>query len=445
MIQIEEIAHHPMAETLFAAIRDLPAPVWLDSGRPHCTSGRYDLISAAPDELLTAAPGEALAGLQRARERLDQLSRSAAGGAAAVPFCGGLIGWLAYSAGAELLGLPPGPADPLPWPALQVGCYSWAAIVDHLAARTLLIFHPHCSAGLRREIRGRLSARHAPPHRPPGFRLTGGFEASVSAARFHADIECILAYLRAGDCYQVNYAQHFRAPCSGDPWDAYRHLRHLLPSPYSAFLHWPEHAVLSLSPEQFLQVTEGRVQTRPIKGTAPRGHTPQTDRALAEALQHSAKDRAENLMIVDLLRNDLGKSCIPGTIRVPELFRLETFANVHHLVSTVHGRLRADQTALDLLLHCFPGGSVTGAPKRRAMEIIAELEPIGRALYCGSIFYLSAHGGMDSNIAIRTLLAAPGELHCWGGGGIVADSDAEAEYRESRFKIDLLMRGLESA
>ncbi len=444
MIEIEEIAHRPLAETLFAAIRDLPAPVWLDSGRPGCASGRYDLISAAPDELLTAAPGEALAGLQRVRQRLDRLSRPAATrGATAVPFCGGLIGWLAYSAGAELLGLPPGPADPLPWPALQVGCYSWAAIVDHQAARTLLVFHPDCPPGLRREIRGRLRPHRAPPDREPGFRLTGNFQATVPAARCRADIDRILAYLQAGDCYQVNYAQHFRAPCSGDPWDAYRRLRRLLPSPYSAFLHWPEQAVLSLSPEQFLQVTGDRVQTRPIKGTAPRGRSPEEDRALAAALQHSAKDRAENLMIVDLLRNDLGKACMPGTIRVPELFRLESFANVHHLVSTVCGRLRPDQTALDLLLHCFPGGSVTGAPKRRAMEVIAELEPIGRALYCGSIFYLSANGGMDSNIAIRTLLAASGELHCWGGGGIVADSDANAEYRESRVKVELLMRGLE--
>ncbi len=443
MIEIEEIAHPPAAEALFAAIRDLPAPVWLDSGRPACTSGRYDLISAAPDELLTAAHGETLTGLQRARARLAELSRSATRDTTEVPFRGGLIGWLAYSAGAELLGLPPGPPDPLAWPTLRIGCYSWAAIIDHQRARTLLVFHPDCSRTLRQDIRARLRSPTVYAHHTPDFQLTSGFEATISPARFCADIERILAYLKAGDCYQVNYAQHFRASYSGDPWGAYRHLRRLLPSPYSAFLDWPDHAVLSLSPEQFLHVHENRVQTRPIKGTAPRGRSPAEDRALAEALRCSAKDRAENLMIVDLLRNDLGKSCIPGTISVPDLFRLESFANVHHLVSTIQGLLRPDQSALDLLLHCFPGGSVTGAPKRRAMEVIAELEAVGRALYCGSVFYLSADGGMDSNIGIRTLLAAAGKIHCWGGGGIVADSNAAAEYRESRVKVELLMRGLE--
>ena len=430
----------PDAEALFAAIRDLPDPVWLDSGRPGCERGRWDLISAAPTQLLTAAPGEALPALREAGELIDRLSRTQSSASADLPFVGGLIGWLAYAAGAELLGLRPGPPEVLPWPVLRVGCYLWALLVDHVGQRTLLVFHPQCPARLRREIRARCRT-----HRPAAvnqFRLDGDFQTTTPRGRFADDIARILDYLRAGDCYQVNYAQHFRAPCSGDPWQAYRRLRRLLPSPYSAFLCWPGGAVLSLSPEQFLQVNGDQVQTRPIKGTAPRGRTPAADLALADGLRRSPKDRAENLMIVDLLRNDLGKSCVPGSIEVPELFRLESYANVHHLVSTVCGRLRPDQTPLDLLIHCFPGGSVTGAPKHRAMEIIAELEPVGRALYCGSIFYLSANGRMDSNIAIRTLLADRGELHCWGGGGIVADSDADAEYRESRIKVDLLMAGL---
>src|SRR5690606_2787944 len=282
--------------------------------------------------------------------------------------------------------------------------------------RTLLVFHPWCPAGLRREVRARCAVAAVPE--AGALPLHDGFRATTPPTRFHADIGRILDYLRAGDCYQVNYAQHFQAPWRGDPWQAYRHLRQLLPSPYSAYLEWPDHAVLSLSPEQFLGVEGDRVQTRPIKGTAPRGATATEDDALAARLRNSAKDRAENLMIVDLLRNDLGKSCVPGSITVPELFALESLANVHHLVSTVTGRLRRDQTPLDLLAHCFPGGSVTGAPKRRAMEIIAELEPVGRALYCGSVFHASAHGRLDSSIAIRTLLVAGDQIHCWGGGGI---------------------------
>ena len=443
MVQIQELAYRPDAAALFAAIRDLPDPVWLDSGRPGNRAGRYDLISAAPARLVTAVPGEVCNALDSARALLGEMAEASGKDPAGadLPFTGGLIGTLSYPAGQELTGLAPHPKEALGWPPLRAGNYSWAAIVDHLRRRAMLVFHPWCTAELRREVRARCAEAASVPEAGT-FQLTDAFRATTSPRRFRSDIARILDYLHAGDCYQVNYAQHFRAGCQGDPWHAYRRLRTLLPSPYSAYLEWPGHAVLSLSPEQFLGVCGDRVQTRPIKGTTPRGATPVEDAALAAALRNSAKDRAENLMIVDLLRNDLGKSCVAGTIAVPDLFRLESFANVHHLVSTITGRLRADQTPLDLLENCFPGGSVTGAPKRRAMEIIAELEPIGRALYCGSIFLASANGYMDSNIAIRTLLVADGEIHCWGGGGIVADSDAEGEYRESRIKVELLMAAL---
>jgi len=444
MVQIEELAHQPDAAALFAALRDLPDPVWLDSGRPGSSAGRYDVISAAPTRLLSANPGAVRATLGAVGALLEALTHDARAprDAELLPFTGGLIGWLSYPAGLELMRLAPRPAELLPWPLMRVGCYPWAVIVDHQARRTRLVFHPWCPPRLRREIRARCRSAATPAATSDDFRLTCDFRATTPPHRFRADIARILAYLRAGDCYQVNYAQHFHAGCRGDPWHAYRRLRALLPSPYSAFFCWPGQAILCLSPEQFLHVAGDQAQTRPIKGTAPRGATPAEDAALAAALRHSAKDRAENLMIVDLLRNDLGKSCRPGSIIVPELFALESFANVHHLVSTIRGRLRPDQSPLALLENCFPGGSVTGAPKRRAMEIIAELEPVGRSLYCGSLFYLSANGRMDSNIAIRTLLVNDGEIHCWGGGGIVADSDADAEYRESRVKVELLMTAL---
>jgi len=216
-----------------------------------------------------------------------------------------------------------------------------------------------------------------------------------------------------------------------------------MPSPYSAYLDWQDKAVICLSPERFLKVARNQVEARPIKGTIARGRSVDEDQDNAVQLLNSGKDRAENLMIVDLLRNDLGTVCQPGSIRVPKLFELESFANVHHLVSTVTGTLRPGQTPLDLLARSFPGGSITGAPKKRAMEIIEETESCRRNLYCGSVGYISATGRMDTNIAIRTLLADNGRLHCWGGGGIVSDSEAESEYRESITKVASLMSTLE--
>jgi para-aminobenzoate synthetase component 1 len=203
-------------------------------------------------------------------------------------------------------------------------------------------------------------------------------------------------------------------------------------------------AVLSLSPERFVKVSQGQVETRPIKGTRPRGRDAAQDAAYAAELLASAKDRAENLMIVDLLRNDLGRSCRIGSVKVPELFSLESYPNVHHLVSSVTGTLAADHDALDLIAGSFPGGSITGAPKIRAMQIIDELEPSRRALYCGSLIYLDVRGEMDSSIAIRSLLVKDGQVSCWGGGGIVADSDCEAEYQESFTKVRILLETLQN-
>ncbi|MDA3164773.1 aminodeoxychorismate synthase component I, partial [Pseudomonas aeruginosa] len=256
-------------------------------------------------------------------------------------------------------------------------------------------------------------------------------------------IRRIQDYIQAGDCYQVNYSQRFQAACSGSPWPAYRALREACPTPFSGYLRLADGAILSLSPERFLKLGKGKVETRPIKGTRPRGKTPEEDMALAASLLASPKDRAENLMIVDLLRNDIGRSCQPGSVRVPELFALESYPNVHHLVSSVTGELAPGKDALDLLEGSFPGGSITGAPKIRAMQIIDELEPSRRGIYCGSLFYLDVRGEMDSSIAIRTLLVRNGQVSCWGGGGIVADSHWEDEYQETLDKVRVLLETLE--
>ena len=444
MTAIQELRYRADAAPLLAAVRDLPSPVWLDSGRPHSSAGRFDIVSAAPLRVLTARAGHGAATLTDTAALLAEFSapHGPASPAATLPFAGGLIGWLGYGLGMDLQAVAQRAPEIARLPALRIGFYPWAAIVDHLTRRAALVFHPACPPALRRDVENRCRAAPARLGEPVGFALQTPFIATTSAARYRADIARILEYLAAGDCYQVNYAQHFSAACAGDPWQAYCRLRALLPSPFSAYLTTEDDAVLCFSPERFLRVEGDLVETRPIKGTIARGGTAEEDASLAHRLQTSTKARAENLMIVDLLRNDLGKSCVPGSIAVPELFALESFANVHHLVSTVTGRLRADQTPLDLLANCFPGGSVTGAPKKRAMEIIAELEPVARALYCGSIFYLSTHGRMDSNIAIRTLVADGSRIHCWGGGGIVADSDPKAEYQESLMKVQLLMKAL---
>jgi para-aminobenzoate synthetase component 1 len=275
------------------------------------------------------------------------------------------------------------------------------------------------------------------------FAVLGEVRSNMDRSRYGRAFDRIRTYIREGDCYQVNLAQRFAAYCSGNPWSAYQALRTFNPAPFSAFLNTPQVQVLSSSPERFLKVQDRLVETKPIKGTRPRHPDPARDAASAEELRNSLKDRAENLMIVDLLRNDIGKNCAPGSVHVPGLFEVESYATVHHLVSTVHGRLAEDRDALDLLRGCFPGGSITGAPKIRSMEIIEELEPHRRGIYCGAIGYVGFDGNMDTNIAIRTLVHSGNTIRFWAGGGIVADSDPELEYQECYHKAAALLHLLD--
>jgi para-aminobenzoate synthetase component 1 len=251
-------------------------------------------------------------------------------------------------------------------------------------------------------------------------------------------------YILAGDIFQANLSQRFEAPLTESPWDLYRRMRIRNAAPFAAFFETPDVSVVSASPERFLRVDErGHVETRPIKGTMPRGFGPEHDGALGQALSESAKDRAENLMIVDLMRNDLSRVCSPGTVRVPELFALEHYATVHHLVSTVVGDLAPGCDALDLLRAAFPGGSITGAPKVRAMEIIDELEPSRRGIYAGAVGYISFQGDMDLAIAIRTAVLKDGMLYAQVGAGIVHDSVPENEWRETLSKARAVLRAAE--
>ncbi|MGF6125426.1 para-aminobenzoate synthetase component 1 [Pseudomonas frederiksbergensis] len=425
----------------FAAIRHAPGAVLLDSGRPSADRGRFDLFSAWPLEQLAVSPDETGGDfLQRLRVNLTQLGEASVPDE--LPFAGGLIGYLSYDFGRHLENLPSQALDDLHLPDARFGLYGWALVTDHLRITSQLVFHPTMPDSERQRLITLFTQPEADPVEP--FKLSSPMHADLSAEQYRQALERIQQYIQAGDCYQVNFAQRFRAQCEGDPWAAYCALRAACPTPFSGFQSLPDGgAVLSLSPERFVKVRDRQVETRPIKGTRPRGVTEVEDAANAAELLASPKDRAENLMIVDLLRNDLGRTCRIGSVRVPELFSLESYPNVHHLVSSVTGELADDKDALDLIAGSFPGGSITGAPKIRAMQIIDELEPTRRGLYCGSLVYLDVRGEMDSSIAIRSLLVKDGQVCCWGGGGIVADSEWQAEYQESITKVKVLLDTLQ--
>ena len=450
-VHLDEIPYKTDCCELFERIRSLPGAVLLDSCYPHAKTGRYDILSAEPEDLelprLGANAGESQC--QSFFEELGDFHREHYAGikpaSQDIPFCGGLLGYLSYDMGNGLNRVQPGNIDlaTVSIPTVQLRAYDWCAIQDHLLQRAVLVTQPDVSPARRRDLLARLRQPASPA--AASFSLAGPFTSNFSQDSYRQAFERIQAYIHAGDCYQVNLAQRFSATCSGDPWAAYRALRSVAAGPFSAFLAMEDdNAIISLSPERFISLQGHHVQTSPIKGTRPRYSDPEADRLAAEELCRSAKDRAENLMIVDLLRNDLGRSCIPGSIHVERLFEMQSFATVHHLVSTISGELREDSGPAEVLRNSFPGGSITGAPKRRAMEIIAELEPHPRQIYCGSVVYISADGRMDSNIAIRTLLCQQGQIHCWGGGGIVADSQWQQEYQEVYDKVGKFLATLES-
>jgi para-aminobenzoate synthetase component I len=437
------------ASACFTAIRDLPWAAWLDSGG----MGRYDMLVAQPVATLVTRGAVTeirdAAGVRLTQDDPFVLVREQLGPCctptADVPFAGGALGYWSYDLARRYHRIPDIAQDAEHVPDMAIGIYDWVILFDHQEQRARLVSRQSHSGTpqVLARIQERLQAGCAGAHRKEFFSVHGAITSNFSRQEYAKAFDAVQQYLHAGDCYQVNLAQRFAAPASGDAFAAYLELRQLSPAPYAAFLDWPQAQILCASPERFLRVQEGCVETRPIKGTRPRNADPAEDARLAEELRHHPKDQAENLMIVDLLRNDLGKSCVPGSVRTPELFQLESFANVHHLVSTVQGRLQDGRDALDVLRDCFPGGSITGAPKQRAMEVIEQLEPHRRGVYCGAIGYVGHDGNMDTNIAIRTLVHSGGNIRCWAGGGLVADSQCEAEYQETMDKAAAMLQMLQ--
>ena len=426
-----ELTYRSDASGYFAAIVDLPWAAWLDSGG----MARYDILTAAPQRTIVQEAGTGGDPFELLRAELGESCTSAAG----IPFAGGALGYWSYDLARHSMLLPSIAQDAERLPSMAVGLYDWALVLDHELQTAKVVSHQRYAetAALLPQLLRRLQDNAPLPG--DDFRVQGKVESNFTHDSYRAAFDAVQGYLQAGDCYQINLAQRFSAAASGDAFGAWLELRRLSPAPYGAFLNLPQAQILCASPERFLSVHEGRVETRPIKGTRPRGDEEESDRRLAEELRANPKDRAENLMIVDLLRNDLGKCCVPGSVRVPKLFEVESYANVHHLVSTVEGELAPVRGAFDLLRDCFPGGSITGAPKQRAMQIIEQLEPHRRGVYCGAIGYVGFDGNMDTNIAIRTLVYSAGQIRCWAGGGIVADSQCEAEYQETLDKASAML------
>ncbi len=442
-LEAVELADAPAMEAIFHRLAAKPYSCFLDSSLAMERLGRYSFIGFDPHLVLTTRgtrctwrrrdgrvsqteenPFEAL----RSALYEYRLEETPPG---LPPFLGGGMGYLAYELGRCLEKLPGAAVDDLGLPELCFAFYDRVLAHDYREERTwLAAVHPEDPAAVLREARMELEAE--PPEYPsPDGAREASFVSNFTREEYLEAVRRVKEYILAGDIYQANLSQRFRAPLREHPWTLYRRLRRLNAAPFAAYFNVVEGQVLSSSPERFLKGTGRRVETRPIKGTRPRSEDPEEDRRLAEELQASPKDRAELSMIVDLERNDLGRVCEYGSVQVEEHAVIEHYATVHHLVSTVVGELHEGRDVVDLLKASFPGGSITGAPKIRSMEIIDELEPTARSVYTGSIGYLGYNGNFDLNIAIRTVIVKGDSAYFQVGGGIVADSVPEDEYQET--------------
>jgi len=362
------------------------------------------------------------------------------------PFTGGIIAAYHYEMGEifeslkksqqnEGLGLGP----------FHCGFYDWAILYNVQSKQYFLVQHRCKNQELELDIlwvtryQWLTELINKQSKAVAAFHLSQAWQSDYTESEYHRAFATIQNYILSGDCYQVNLAQRFQAQYEGDEYQAYQALLLENKAPFAAFIRLPEQVIISASPERFLLSTNNQVQSKPIKGTMPRSPNANHDLINKNILLHSEKDQSENLMIVDLLRNDIGRVCKAGSVSVPRLFDIESFPAVHHLVSTVTGDLSSQYNSEDLLRACFPGGSITGAPKIRSMEIICELEKYQREIYCGSIAYINGNGDMDSSITIRTLVCKNQKIYCWAGGGIVADSKAESEYQECFDKVSKIL------
>ncbi|NOJ17654.1 aminodeoxychorismate synthase component I [Vibrio jasicida] len=433
--------------SLFSRIEHQPWAMLLRSASETHIDSRFDVLVANPIATLETVAGDTqiktdtqeYASQDDPFSLLDKLQQQLLpnlelGAEWDLPFVGGALGYFSYDLGRRVESMPEFAAKDLQTPDMAVGLYEWALVVDHKLKTAILV-------GQNTQAAWQWLNSQSPVD-VEDFKLIGDWQSNMTQASYATRFDSVQEYLLSGDCYQINLAQRFNAPYQGSEWQAYLKLEAANQAPFSAFIRMPKSTLLSISPERFLELKDNVIETKPIKGTRPRGVDTVQDQANAQDLQTAEKDQAENLMIVDLLRNDIGRVASPGSVHVPKLFDIESFPAVHHLVSTIQANLDPQFSAADLLRACFPGGSITGAPKVRAMQIIEELEPHRRSAYCGSIGYISRHGRMDTSITIRTLVAENNKLYAWAGGGVVADSDCASEYQETLDKLSKILPAL---
>jgi len=446
------------AFTCAQTLSHLPDLLFLDSALHHPDLGRYSFVAADPFGRFAVQDGRALWNsdslpqppLPALRALLDRYHQSRIDGLP--PFQGGAAGYLAYDFRHTLERLTPAPVD-VPCPEAVLPFYDVVVSFDHRSGDAWLLStgwpeqdpdKRQKRAAARAQQFRRLLGNGPRPLRD--CKLASSWTSNFSASGYREAVKAVIDSILAGDIFQANIAQRFTAHVSNgiDALAFYGQLRRMNPATFGAFLNFDEMTIASSSPERFVKVDRGTVETRPIKGTAARSSDQRRDRNLAEALLRSDKDRAENFMIVDLLRNDLSRVCKPHTVRTPVLCGLESYAAVHHLVSVVEGQLQPGLTATDVIAACFPGGSITGAPKIRAMEIITQIERCARQVYCGSIGYFGFDGTADMNIAIRTVILTDESAAFHAGGGITALSDPLAEYEETLVKAQRIFAAFEA-
>lgn len=357
-------------------------------------------------------------------------------------FTGGLAGHLTYDLGLELHSLS-SQFQKLSYELANVSVFDWSCHIDHNNQVAKVYIQDHCPTPIFKRILEYCSTISSRGKQTQANESALTWHSLMSQADYQTAFNAIRNYIVEGDAYQINLTRQWTAEnLSISDWQLYKNLIAKMPAPFSVFHRAKSHSLLSVSPERFIQIRGNEILTQPIKGTRPRGKSPEADDALLNDLISSEKDRAENLMIVDLLRNDIAKNSVAGTVTVEKLFEPHSFNNVHHLISSIRAERHPKSHPLDVLRDAFPGGSITGAPKKRAMQIIDELESVRRGNYCGCAFFLGANNRLDSNILIRTVTYQEGTITCNGGGGIVFDSDAEAEYKESEFKIASILKAM---
>lgn len=424
-------------QEFYQKLCNLPGFVLLES--TDRTRGRYDILSAYPYDRVKIEENtsDKTARLKQIKTLLSQEIS-----ACNLPFQGGAIGYIAYDLGAELMGIEASPQQSLKnMPLLDLGFYDWAIIVDH-HTKTVNLYAANRSSETSLIIKEIIGLWNSSVIKNTQFILKRDFHPLISKSAYEESFDAINRALKEGRTYQVNYTQQFHASYEGDTWEMYKRVSAKNPVPFSAFIRTTEADILSFSPERFLLYEHGKLLTSPIKGTIKRSHNLIEDDQLKNQLLGCPKNRAENVMIVDLLRNDFGKIAKTGTVQVSNLCSVQSYNSVHHLVTDVQAQCVDDLHLFSAFMSCFPGGSITGAPKLESMRIINELELFARGVYCGGIGYFSHHGRSDTNIAIRTVTAKDRLLHLAAGGGIVIDSKSEDEYRECYTKIAAITNGL---